>query len=58
VYASLKTPPKNPVEKKGRRKECIACITYVAPIVSLKTLHKKTQWEKTHQGKKNTTVDV
>jgi hypothetical protein len=39
VYASLKTPPKNPVGKKGRRKEYITCFTYVAPVASLKTLH-------------------
>ena len=58
VYASLKTPPKNPVGKKGRRKEYITCPAYVAPVASLKTLHEKTQWEKTHQGKKSTTVDV
>jgi hypothetical protein len=58
VHASLKTPPKNPVGKKGRRKEYITCTTYVAPVSSLKTLHEKIQWEKTHQGKKSTTVDV
>ena len=44
--------------KKGRRKEYITCFAYVAPIASLKTLHEKTQWEKTHQAKKSTTVDV
>jgi len=58
VYASLKTPPKNPVGKKDRRKEYITSFTYVAPVASLKTLHEKTQWEKTHQGKKSTTVDI
>jgi len=46
VYASLKTPPKNPVGKKDRRKEYITSFTYVAPVASLKTLHEKTQWEK------------
>jgi hypothetical protein len=46
VYASLKTPPKNPMGKKGRRKEYITCIAYVAPVASLKTLHEKTRWEK------------
>jgi hypothetical protein len=46
------------VGKKGRRKEYITCTTYVAPVSSLKTLHEKIQWEKTHQGKKSTTVDV
>jgi len=46
VYASLKTPLKNPVGEKGRRKEYITHITYVAPVASLKTLHEKTQWEK------------
>ena len=58
VYALLKTPSKNPVGKKGRRKEYITSFTYVAPVASLKTLHEKTQWEKTHQGKKSTTVDI
>jgi len=52
VYASLKTPPKNSVGKKGRRKEYIPYIAYAAPVASLKTLNEKTQWEKTHQGKK------
>ena len=46
MYASLKTPPKNLVGKKGRRKEYITCPAYVAPVASLKTLHEKTQWEK------------
>jgi hypothetical protein len=32
--------------KKGRRKEYITRITYVAPVASLKTLHEKTQWKK------------
>jgi hypothetical protein len=58
VYALLKTPPKNPVGKKGRKKEYITCPAYVAPIASLKTLHEKIQWEKTHQRKKSTTVDA
>jgi len=58
VYASLKTPPKNPVGKKGRRKEYITSFTYIAPVASLKTLHEKTQWEKLIKGKKSTTVDV
>jgi hypothetical protein len=57
VYASLKTPPKTQWEK-SRRKEYITGLTYVAPVASLKTLHEKTQWEKTHQGKKSTTVDA
>jgi hypothetical protein len=42
----VKTPPKNPVEKKGRRKEYITHIAYAATVASLKTLHEKTQWEK------------
>ena len=47
VYVSLKTPPKNPVGKKSRRKEYITRIAYAAPVASLKkTLHEKTQWEK------------
>ena len=58
VHASSKTPPKNPVGKKGIRKEYIICIAYAAPVDSLKTLHEKTQWEKTHQGKKSIIVDV
>ena len=58
VYASLKTPSKNQVGKKGRRKEYITSFTYVAHVASLKILHEKTQWEKTHQRKKSTTVDV
>jgi len=41
VYASLKTPPKNPVGKKGRRKGYITCITYVAPVASLKPCIRK-----------------
>jgi len=52
VYASLKTPPKNPVGKKGRRKEYITSFTYIAPVASLKTLHEKTQWEKLIKGKR------
>jgi hypothetical protein len=54
----VKNSPKNPVGKKGRRKEYITGLTYVAPVALLKTLHEKTQWEKTHQGKKSTTVDA
>jgi len=54
----VKNFPKNLVGKKGRRKEYITCITYVAPVASLKPLNEKNQWEKTHQGKKSTTVDV
>jgi len=46
VYASLKTPPKNPVGKKDRRKEYITSFTYVAPVASLKTLHKKPSGKK------------
>jgi hypothetical protein len=46
MYASSKTPPKNPMGKKGRRKECITCASYVTHVASLKTLHEKTQWEK------------
>jgi hypothetical protein len=42
VYALLKTPPKTQWEK-GRRKEYITGLTYVAPVASLKTLHEKTQ---------------
>jgi hypothetical protein len=57
VYASLKSPSKTS-GKKGRRKEYITGLTYVAPVASLKTFHEKTQWEKTHQGKKSTTVDA
>jgi len=52
VYASLKTPPKNPTGKKGRRKEYITCIAYAAPVASLKTLHEKNQWEKLIKGKR------
>jgi len=52
VYASLKTPPKNPVGEKGRRKEYITCISYAAPVASLKTLHEKTEWEKLIKGKR------
>jgi len=52
VYASLKTPPKNPVRKKGRRKKYITRIAYAAPVASLKTLHEKTQWEKLIKGKR------
>jgi hypothetical protein len=52
VYASLKTPPKNPVGKKGRRKEYITRASRDAPVASLKTLHEKTQWEKLTKGKK------
>jgi hypothetical protein len=52
VYASLKTPPKNPVGKKGRRKEYITRIAYVAPVASLKTLHEKTRWEKLFKEKR------
>jgi hypothetical protein len=57
VYVSLKTPPKTQW-KKGRRKEYITGLAYVTPVASLKTLHEKTQWEKTHQGKKITKVDA
>jgi hypothetical protein len=52
VYASLKTPAKNPVGKKGRRKEYITRIAYVAPVASLKTLHEKTLWKKVIKGKR------
>ena len=52
VYALLKTPSKNPVGKKGRRKEYISYIAYAAPVASLKTLHEKTQWEKLIKGKR------
>jgi len=58
VYASFKTSPKNPLAKKGRRKEYITCITYATPTASLNTLHEKTQWEKLIKEKKSTTVDV
>jgi hypothetical protein len=59
VHALSKTPPKNPVGKKGRRKECIARASRIALVASVKTLHEKTQWEKkTHQGKKSTTIDA
>jgi hypothetical protein len=34
------------VGKKGRTKEYITGLIYVAPVASLKTLHEKTQWEK------------
>jgi hypothetical protein len=44
--------------EKGRRKEYITGLAYVTPVASLKTLHEKTQWEKTHQGKKITKVDA
>jgi hypothetical protein len=47
----VKNSPKTQWEK-GRRKEYITDLAYVAPVASLKTLHEKTQWEKTHQGKK------
>jgi hypothetical protein len=52
VYASLKTLPKNPMGKKGRRKEYITRIAYVAPVASLKTLHEKTEWKKLIKGKR------
>ena len=60
VYASLNHPPskKTQWEKKGRRKEYISYIAYAAPVASLKTLHEKTQWKKTHQEKKSTIVDI
>jgi hypothetical protein len=41
----VKNSPKTQWEK-GRRKEYITGLTYVAPVASLKTLHEKTQWEK------------
>ena len=44
--------------KKDRRKEYITSFTYVAHVASLKILHEKTQWKKTHQGKKSTIVDI
>jgi hypothetical protein len=53
-----KSSPQKPSGKKGRRKEYIIGFAYVAPVASLKTLHEKTQWEKTHQGKKSTTIDA
>ena len=52
------TPPPKSRGKKGRRKEYVTRIVYVAPIALLKTLHEKTQWGKTHQGKQSTIVDV
>ena len=54
----IKNYPQNPVGEKGRRKEYITHITYVAPVASLKTLHEKIQWEKLIKGKKSTIVDV
>ena len=57
VHASSKTPQKTS-RKKDRRKEYITCITYVAPVASLKPLHEKKPVGKTCQGKKSTTVDV
>jgi len=54
----VKNSPQKPCGKKGRRKEYITHIAYAAPVALLKTLHEKTQWEKTHQGKKSTTFDV
>jgi hypothetical protein len=41
VHASSKTPPKNPVGKKGRRKECIARASRIALVALLKTSHEK-----------------
>jgi len=49
----VKNSPQKPCgEKKGRRKEYITRIAYVAPVASLKTLHEKTQWEKLIKGKR------
>ena len=49
----IKTPPKNPVGKKGsKEKEYIAHASYVALVASLKTLSEKTQWEKVTKEKK------
>jgi len=44
--------------KKGRRKEYITRIAYVAPVASLKTLHEKTQWEKLIKEKRVQQVDL
>jgi hypothetical protein len=52
VHALSKTPPKNPVGKKGRRKECIARASRIALVASVKTLHEKTQWEKNSSREK------
>jgi hypothetical protein len=52
-----KLPPETQWEKRVG-KEYITCASCVAPVASLKTLHEKTQWEKTHQGKKSTTVHL
>jgi hypothetical protein len=38
----IKNSPKNLVGKKGRRKEYIIGLTYVAPVALLKTFHEKT----------------
>ena len=48
----IKTPPKNPVGKKGSEKEYIAHASYVTLVASLKTLCDKTQWEKVTKGKR------
>jgi hypothetical protein len=54
----VKNSSQKPSGKKDRRKECIARASRIALVTLLKTLHEKTQWEKTHQGKKSTTIDA
>jgi hypothetical protein len=58
VHTSSKTPPKNPVGKKGRRKECISRVSGIALVASLKTLHEKKLVGKNSSRKKSTTIDA
>ena len=57
THVSLKTPSKNPVGEKDRRKEYIVHASYIALVASLKTLREKYS-SKNSLRKKNTTHDL